>query len=328
MRILLHQPKQIAHAERYLAIHVASLKEAGHDVIVDQREWDPGAACHLIKQAQDERADVLHFLTADGGRAAFLRLAVRMPFRRLKVFATYHNYPRLTDSLVGGLFTFLLWRRLLTGLVIPSGSRDLLPTGWRDRSKVCSVYEPLLRSPAKVTAKSKKTVLFIGTVTREKGVLDFLRFLDSQGELPGLTGLVAGECLDPELNAELVAFAKASGGRVTLDLRRLSEGEFEHYVRSAALVWCAYPHQRGSGVAYRAIELGTPILAHGESVAGSLIKRFGVGLVYSANCLREQDDLMGIINNRALNCASACKILSSLDYGHKLTRFYDSYKRN
>jgi hypothetical protein len=282
MKVLLHQPSNFAHAERYLTLHRRCLENAGVGVVVDERQWTMSTVLELREVAKKCGAQILHLLTVDGGKKA-LAAAMLRPSRSqtLRTVATLHNFPRLDTWAASAFLRLLLRRRVVSRVMTPCGDRSLLPVNWRAGTFIQPSFEPIPSSmPALPHTSRRRRVLLAGKVSVEKGVREFVRCVLEVFSPAGFTGLLAGKCEDPALERELSDIASRSNGALELSLRFLSEAELQSTIRESAYIWSAYSHRRGSGIAYRGLELGTPLIALEDTVAGILVRRFSSGVCF------------------------------------------------
>jgi hypothetical protein len=326
---LLHQPNNFAHAERYLALHRRCLEKAGVDVEVDESRWRVRTVLELHEVARRCGAQILHLLTADGGKkalaAAMFRSCGSLPVRTV---ATLHNFPRL-DAWSASTFLRLLFRRRVVARVMaPCGDRSILPAEWRTSMRIQSTFEPIPASiPALAHQERRPRVLFAGKVSLEKGVREFVRCVLSVFGPVGFHGLIAGKCEDASLESELRDIAARSNGALELSFRYLSEAELQTTIRESAYLWSAYAHRRGSGIAYRGLELGTPLIALENTVAGLLVHRFSAGICFENHkdedaCRRRFAEAKSLHHLHVEGCLKAGQALNEENYAKDLIACY------
>ncbi|WP_067482158.1 glycosyltransferase [Actinomadura hibisca] len=102
--------------------------------------------------------------------------------------------------------------------------------------------------------------LFLGAVAEYKGVEDLLAAFAALPEDGGATLTVAGACADAALAARLRELAESAGGRVTLRLERVPDGELADLYAAADVVVLPFRRITTSGSAVLALAHGRPLI--------------------------------------------------------------------
>jgi glycosyltransferase involved in cell wall biosynthesis len=158
-------------------------------------------------------------------------------------------------------------RRLLAAcdLVIahsPDALRELSEIGALPAATAVVPHGPMsapgLEALAPPRALQPRTVLFVGRITRYKGIEDLLaalRELDSPVRV-----VVAGACEDPELRRDLLAAASALGETVSLQLGFIEEPELVRVLGEADAVVYPFRSVTTSGSLMLGLAAGRPVI--------------------------------------------------------------------
>lgn len=128
-------------------------------------------------------------------------------------------------------------------------------------------------------------VLLYGSLSRRKGVHDFVATLRQPGIPDGIVGVIAGRP-DAETSSFLQSVQSdplVTSGRLRLELGFLSDERSRDYFAASDVVWVAYrdfPFM--SGVLVQAAGCGKRVLATDGGLIGWLTRRYGLGEVVAA----------------------------------------------
>ena len=140
-----------------------------------------------------------------------------------------------------------------------------------------------------------RTVLLIGSLTRLKGVIQFLESVDMLADAVRHSGrfVIAGLIADDLVETVSKWHDSIASAGVTSSIvnRFLADDEVEDYVARAGVVVLPYQQHVGmSNVLVRAAKHGRPVIGPAFGLLGALIRRHGLGLPVNTANPREISD--------------------------------------